>query len=213
MGGSNSKPEQHKVPDIIIHNHLPGGNHASNSGPNAASNEARHIQQQSDGFSLVNFHWASFGTGFGLLFIVVGIFFAVGLCWFLRRKSAKEQRRQHGELLQAVGSGGPSSPPGPTAAPAAATAHPAGPYYSFRTPWGVSTVPASGNGSAANYVDYPRDEPQSTTYQLRDELRNILKTVVPRASFRAPRAPRRRQYPSDEDLEAFGDLPSAPTRK
>ena len=49
MGGSSSKPEADPVPDIIIHNHLPGGNQASSSGPNAASNEARHIQQQSDG--------------------------------------------------------------------------------------------------------------------------------------------------------------------
>ena len=80
MGGKQTKPVPPPAPQI---------------------DKSRTINQASDGVSLVNFHWASFGTGIGFIaFLALGIILCVACLWYRNRQSKKADSR-HKELVAA----------------------------------------------------------------------------------------------------------------
>jgi hypothetical protein len=105
MGGQPSKPEEPRLPDIHIHT---GNNQDQNSNPSTQHNHPRQITQSSDGFALVNLHWASFGTGLGVFIGCTLILILLGYCFWSRRRSSDARDRNHAQLMEAL-----SKPPQP----------------------------------------------------------------------------------------------------
>ena len=126
MGAKESKPA-----DITIHNHIPASHPVG--GTETAHNHPKSISQSSDGFSLVNFHWASFGTGFAILLLVVGVILGVVLCIFLSRKANKHRNERHDQLLKTISSSNAPFPGNPIPPPPG--------QHWVRGPMGFSAVP------------------------------------------------------------------------